>query len=729
MTDADGAASLEERDLRTEIGDLRHGLLQVLLPTLLAIAWIWFMYVVSVRFPIGLNQLPVLILPTTTWFGYQLAQKHHTAGSWVLLLGAMLSVSVIVAAHPQSLAIAFGILIPVIAVATLGSYHALIATALMWAAGTVARNLGMASPRLVEGTFDVLVLYALAWGAAWLATRSLNTLVERALMGWRQANEMLSEVRQRRAELYRVVRALDEASYRIERMNQELIVARREAEMQRALKSRFVAMVSHELRGPLNLILGFSRLIAVSPEVYSEPLPEAYRADIDAIYRNSQHLVTLIDDILDLSQIEAQRLPLIKDRVEIESDVIRKIAQVVEPLAERKGLYLHLQLAGDLPWILADQVRLRQSLLNLLMNAVRFTDRGGITISSFLRDNMLLVSVQDTGIGVAPEDIPKLFQEFRQLRPGEKREAGGSGLGLNITRQLVELHGGKVWAEGKPGCGTTFWLSLPLPGTDNVASDLTRTEELGPGQSNGEICIVAHDDPMTVRVLSRYLEHWQVVGLPHAEDVVAFVGKLHPRAIITTPDRLAFIQARLSAEALDVPIISCGLPQTTDDEQRGKITGYLIKPVSAEALAAMVRPVEKDGETTVLLVDDDPDAVRLLESMLVLIPRPYRILKAYSGLEALEMVENVVPDIMLIDLIMPGLNGEETIARMRADERLRHVPIVVVSAQDMSEASLSLNLPICMFRCKPLELAGATRCLQALLETVNPQYLRDVASS
>ncbi len=163
-----------------------------------------------------------------------------------------------------------------------------------------------------------------------------------------------------------MVRALEEATYRIERMNNELIVARREAEEARALKARFVATVSHELRGPMNLILGFSRLMALSPKSYEQPLPRCYRADIHTIYRNCQHVLALVDDILDLSQIEAQRLPLVRDRVDLEDDVVRKAVGIVESLMERKGLTLRLELAGNLPWVLADQVRLRQALLNLL---------------------------------------------------------------------------------------------------------------------------------------------------------------------------------------------------------------------------------------------------------------------------------------------------------------------------------------------------------------------------
>jgi len=238
-------------------------------------------------------------------------------------------------------------------------------------------------------------------------------------------------------------------------------------------------MVSHELRGPLNLILGFSRLMALSPERYGEPLPGAYRADVATIYRNSRHLSDLIDDILDLSQIEAERLPLAKERVDLEEEVVKEAAEFVHPLAERKGLTLTLRLAGTLPAVMVDRVRLRQVVLNLLTNAVRFSEKGEITLRTERQRERVLVSVQDSGPGIDADQLPRLFQEFSQAQPAERREVRGSGLGLAISKQLVELHGGEIWVQSTRGVGSTFSFTVPLSEADAY---IGRTVHTGPRQ-------------------------------------------------------------------------------------------------------------------------------------------------------------------------------------------------------------------------------------------------------
>jgi len=567
------------------------------------------------------------------------------------------------------------------------------------------------------------ILYLAVWILGWLTMRPLSIAVAQSLSGWQQANRALAEVRQRRAELYRALRAMEEATYRIEHMNQQLIIARQEAETARALKARFVATVSHELRGPLNLILGFSRLMVLSPELYGAPLPMAYRADIDAIFRNAAHLSTLVDDILDLSQIEAQRLPLVKDRINLKPDVIEKALSVVRPLAERKGLALRVDCPQDLPWILADEVRLRQTLLNLLTNAIRFTTQGEIVIKVTCLEQELLISVQDTGSGIAPENLPKLFREFGQLDPKQRGEQHSSGLGLSIAKEIVELHGGRIWAESTQGVGTTIRFTLPLPGTSPSTRDLVRTEAVGNHHPWKQTCLVVHDNPSVVRLLGRYLEDYHLVGLPDESQVSTLIKSLHPRALITEPQRLASIQAILHQESLDIPIVTCGLPCTMAQQKNSNILGYLIKPISPDSIVAVMGQVEREDETTILLVDDEPDAVRLLETTLMLLPRPYRILRAYSGEEALKLMQHIVPDILFIDLVMPGLDGEATITRMQEDKRLSHVPVVIVSARDIYENQLIVKLPLSVHRQKPVELSKVARLLSAAIENVSQELL------
>ena len=716
-----------EVNLRAELDDLRHSLLSDFLPALLALAWLFFGYIfVETGLP-GSDAIPAVILAAGVGIAYLLRAKHYKLACGVVLASMILGLSLIVAAYPNSLAIAFGVLAIIMANALLGVRTAFMVATLLWIANLITRNLtgGVGTSYPIQGT---VLLYYLTWGASWLAARPQGTAVQWALSGWQYARDALRETRERRAELYRVVRTLEEATYRIERMNNALIVAQREAEEARLLKTRLAATVSHELRGPLNLILGFSKLMALSPESYGELLPRSYRADVYTIYQNSQHLVALVDDILDLSQIEAQQLPLVKDRVDLEEDVVKKTVGIMEPLAKRKGLYLRQELAGNLPWVLVDPVRLRQVLLNVLNNALRFTERGGITVRTGQQGDRLLVTVQDTGPGIPAEEMPKLFREFHKVDVASTREKAGSGLGLSISKHLVELHGGEIWAESKEGLGTTLYFTVPLPGSQAVVSGTVKT---GEGQRSMPVdsCLIVHDDASVVRLLARHIGGYHVVGLPDESQVLTLTEELHPRAIITTPERVELIRESLLQTSFDVPLITCPMPRVAEQSHLQGVVGYLVKPITPEVLAAVMRQVERDGETTVLLADDDPDTVRLLERMLTSVPHPYNILKAYDGLQALEVMREVTPHVVFLDLVMPGLDGRQTLARMRADERMRDVPVVIISARDWIGEDVTLGMPISIHRQRPPEIITGARCLRALLDAFAPRYLPEPEDS
>jgi len=714
------------RELRAEIHELRRGLLPVFAFPLLATPLLWLAYA-SVRDwsarGIHLVDLAVFQLVCAVYLVMRLRENHHCLACWALLLTLTAAQCLVVAAYPEPLTMAFGACIVVVSQALAGPGPALAAAVAVWGACAGASAWVTGSASLSFSTIAVLWLYLLIWATTWLSGRPLTTSISWALEACQQARELLAETRARRAELYRALRALEEATYRIERMNGELLVARHQAEEARAHKARFVATVSHELRGPLNLILGYSRLMVMSPERYRQPLPRDYRADVATIYRNSQHLADLVDDILDLSQIEAERLPLVKEQVDLEAEVIRAAVDIVRPLAERKGLALREELAGGLPLLLVDPIRLRQVMLNILTNAIRFTERGHVVVRSRRQDDHVIVSVEDTGPGIAPERMSRLFQEFSQMHLVEGDEPKGSGLGLSISKYLVELHGGRIWAESRLGQGTTLYCALPLPGAAPGALPMVHTgDAMGRTHGSGPF-VVVHGDPGVARLLTRYLESYRVVGVAEADEVAPLVEQLHPRAVLTDAGTAPAIYDRLMRQGFDVPVISCVMPGLSERPDAERAMGYLIKPIAPESVAALVRRVERNGETKVLLVDDDPDAVRLLEIMLTSLPRPYRILKAYDGREALEVMQRHVPDLVFLDLLMPGLDGEGTLARMRADERLRDVPVVIISARDVSEGVMTLGTPISVRCHRPVDISRAARCLQAILHELAPDYL------
>ncbi|NLF03034.1 MAG: response regulator, partial [Anaerolineales bacterium] len=407
---------------------------------------------------------------------------------------------------------------------------------------------------------------------------------------------------------------------------------------------------------------------------------------------------------------------LVKDRVNLEEEIIGRAVAIVKPLAARKGLYLRYSPSADLPSILADPVRLRQVLLNLFTNSVRLTEQGGIEVTARQEGQEILVSVRDSGPGIAPEARQQLFREFGQIPSEPGSSPGGSGLGLAISKSLVELHGGRIWVDSEPGSGSTFSFTLPLPGAQPLAGDLVRTAAASALKSE-RTCLVVLDNEHALRALARYLEGYRIVGVPSPDGLRSFIKDLKPQAILTTPSQVELVAEQIPPTA-HVPIITCGLPKAP--RLRGVIS-YLVKPIAPNALTAVVKGLHKE-EATILLVDDEVDALRLMERMLTGIPHPYRILKASSGEQAFAIMAESLPDLVIADLLMPELSGEEMIARMRGDERLRGVPIAVVSAQDPSGAALRISSPLSVHSGIDLDLASAAKQIVALLDMLSPHY-------
>jgi signal transduction histidine kinase len=268
-------------------------------------------------------------------------------------------------------------------------------------------------------------------------------------------NRMAARLREYYADLERTV---EERTAQLERSLVELRAARDEADNASRHKSEFLANMSHELRTPLNAILGYTELI--QDGIYGEP-PEKVREVLDRVQASGRHLLGLINDVLDLSKIEAGKLVLARDELAIDQ-VVETVLTATEALAREKGLVLGAELAPGLPHGLGDERRITQVLLNLVGNAIKFTDQGGVTVRAGLANGSLIVSIADSGPGIPAGQRGRIFDEFRQLDGGATRGKGGTGLGLSISKKIVELHGGRIWVESEPGQGSTFSFTLPL---------------------------------------------------------------------------------------------------------------------------------------------------------------------------------------------------------------------------------------------------------------------------
>ncbi len=367
------------------------------------------------------------------------------------------------------------------------------------------------------------------------------------------------------------------------------------------LKSQFLANMSHELRTPLNSIIGFSRVILKGID---GPVTELQQQDLNAIYSAGQHLLNLINDILDISKIEAGKMDLAFEENVNLSELIQSVLSTAGGLVKDKPIQLERIIPPDLPAVRADPTRLRQVILNLLSNAAKFTEKGTITIQLDTLQNEILFKVIDTGIGIAPEDQKNLFQPFTQVDGSATRKTGGSGLGLSISRLLVEVHGGRIGVESAVGEGSCFYFTLPL----NSKPELPVIE---PGN---RLIMAVEGEWQVLYLYDRYLSEYgySVVPVSVTTEAVARASELQPRAIlldVMLPGGSGWKILEDLKQAPDtshIPVIVCSL---FEDRERALGLGasdYLLKPILEEDLIhALQQLEEKPVEDTILVIDDD----------------------------------------------------------------------------------------------------------------------------
>ena len=581
----------------------------------------------------------------------------------------------------------------------------------------------------------------------WAAARTLLTAIQWYLFSFAQAQENMEEARQHRAQLARVLKDLDQACYRLERANAMLVLARAEAEEAQEARNRFALAVSHELRTPLNFIIGFSELMVNSPDTYAEPerWPPGLYEDVQEIYRSSMHLLRLVNDVLDLGQIEALRMVLVKEWVS-PAQIVHEVEAMVRPAFARKRLWYRTEVEPELPDVFVDRTRIRQVLLNLVSNSLRVTERGGVTVRLHRDGESLHFCAQDTGPGIAEADIPRIFEDFQQVASGSWRRREGAGLGIPISRRFVELHGGRMWVESQVGEGTSFCFTLPLPGaaheltspSSEGASAVGYWRRLTEKAERERVLLVLSPDPAAGEVIARYVGDYRVVTVRGPDQVGATVAELLPSALIL--DRAlsqdAETQAAVRALPYDLPVISFTFPGSVSHPRYlpPGVSDYLVKPIARQTLAEAVRALGPSVRS-LLVVDDDPGMVRFVTLALGSGAREqgskgageqrdgYRLTTAYTGTEALARLREDKPDAVLLDLALPDVSGWEVLQEIREDPDLDGMAVILITAHDwpqMTVASEEEVLRVALRR--PLSRDELTAVLDCLLGTIQPAY-------
>jgi signal transduction histidine kinase/DNA-binding response OmpR family regulator len=459
-------------------------------------------------------------------------------------------------------------------------------------------------------------------------------------------------------------------------------------------KSEFLASMSHELRTPLNAIIGFSEVLL--ERMFGE-LNERQDDYLRDIWSSGKHLLELLNDILDLSKIEAGQMVLNRSEFAVRESLEYCLSMVRER-AVKQRILLSLEVDPRVSLLDADRLRFRQVVLNLLSNAVKFTPDGGrVDVRASIRNQDLVVEVADTGPGVAAEDRQRIFDSFQQgARHPEQTE--GTGLGLTLSKRILELHGGRIWVESEAGKGSTFGFALstgsgeqaltPVPQVGHVSG---LPEELDPGP--GPTVVVVEDDRRSFDLLRVYLEAAgaRVINARDGEEGLDTVRRLSPAGVvldILLPgidgwEVLAQLKADPATAAIPVVVVSM-----LDERGRGFALGaaeYLVKPVGKDQLLAALRRAAAIPERmhTVVAIDDDPLAIELVRASLE--PEGWTVLGAATGQQGLAMIRERQPSAVLLDLLMPGMDGFEVVEALRADPDTRSVPVVILTSKSMTQ--------------------------------------------
>ncbi len=474
----------------------------------------------------------------------------------------------------------------------------------------------------------------------------------------------------------------------------ELSEARRDAEGANRAKSQFLANMSHELRTPLNAIIGYSEMLQ---EEAQDAGLDSFIADLGKINTAGKHLLALINDVLDLSKIEAGKMDLVLETFDV-AEMLEEVRTTIGPMVAKNANTLTLTRDSELGLMHADLVKVRQMLLNLLSNACKFTENGRISIavrrSDGARGPMLEFAVRDSGIGMTPEQMGRLFEAFSQAESSTARRYGGTGLGLALTRRFAEMMGGEVTVESQPGIGSTFTMRLPLrvETARRVTTSLRAIDipELQGDGSAGTVLII-DDDADARRLLRTVLANDGFRVLEATDGVVGLEMARADRPDAITLDILmpgmdgweVLQRIREDDSLADVPVIMLSVLHEQQMALALGATEYVTKPIDRAQLRRILRQHRADPADGVVLVVEDDIAVRQTFRR-GLEREGWTVVEAENGRVALERLQEVTPALIVLDLMMPVMDGGEFVSELRQVEAWRNIPVVVVTAKDLT---------------------------------------------
>ncbi len=689
-----------------------------------ALSWPWRTHVLA------------LILVFLSLLVWSLLRYSYYLAIWVLVLGSLAVACLTLLWLPTGATLC--LLVLPVAIASL-----LLST---WAGLGVAAASSLLAARAIswlpsDGSVSLMPILVAIWGGALLvclASHSAARSIDSLWTSYVRMQQLLDAARDQRLDLKQTQEDLIHANSELARVSERLSLMYQVAEDARRAKEEFVANVSHELRTPLNMISGFSEMISESVDAYGIELPAALLADVSIIVRNARHLASLVDDVLDLSQVEAGQMALTREWMSL-PEIVEEALVAVRPLFEAKGLDLELDLPGEIPLLFCDRTRIRQVILNLLSNAARFTSRGGVHLRVKREGDSVIIGVADSGPGIPPEHQEHIFSPFHQVDASSRRRYGGTGLGLSISKRFVEMHGGKMWLESQVGVGSVFYFSLPVQEplarpSDSAVRWLSAYHQENPRIRPSKVplteplprFVILEPANVLERLLNRYLEGAEILSVRTLEQAIEELNRVPAQAFIINDASLVSGGHNLAPKMANIPfgtpVLACWVPGEVEAAAKLGVVRYLLKPVTREALHTALAKV---GETvrTILLVDDDPEVLQLFGRMLNSTSRRYRVLRAPNGQRALTLLRERQPDVMLLDLVMPGMDGYEVLRQKALDPQIRAIPVICISAVDPARDSIIGN-GLTLGRSGGLGFHDLLACLRLWSEVTTPPKAR-----
>jgi len=512
-----------------------------------------------------------------------------------------------------------------------------------------------------------------------------------------EVREMAESVQVFKASMIKVQELAEEQK----KAAQEIKQAKEAAEGANQAKSAFLANMSHELRTPMNAILGYSEMLMEDAEDAGQ---DDFIPDLKKINQAGNHLLSLINDVLDLSKIESGKMEAFAEQFDVGA-LIDQVSGTAQPLMTKNDNHFKIERGESLGTACQDVTKLRQSLLNLLSNAAKFTHEGTITLraehGAQADGDWLSFAVSDTGIGIPADKLDDVFEEFSQADISTTRDYGGTGLGLAISRRFCQMLGGDLTVASQPGAGSTFTIRLPavLPGAEvaqeespqPTAEDIHASGEVDKAR-RGSTILVIDDDAEACEIIRRFLEKdgFNVVTALSGEDGLRLAHQLKPAAItldVMMPDMDGWSVLRaLKVDPVlhTVPVLMLTM---VDDKSKGYALGatdYLTKPVDREQLHTALARYYTPGEScSVLLVEDDQPTREMLARTLE--KADWTISEAGNGRQALEQLARQKPQLILLDLMMPVMDGFDFLLEMRANAEWKDIPVIVLTAKDLTE--------------------------------------------